>query len=326
MALTISTGVKKKTYIWSVIGIICFSLGFYLDSEESNTLIFDKFTDLGIQCCSMGLVGLVLTAYSFIKMYFRVGIWPGLYHSTVCIPSMQENNFLFTTNQGFYYAIAAGVSFFLVLWSQVLVLSVSHINSSVALQIQTYLGVFLLLYCYCYSLEKNNEIIGNLFTLICMHLNFFREKLEVNAVSLFSGAMLLLLSMALIFFKKKEQKTLDFHSVSIIILAIQGIAGIIITISVLLLDKNALTWINACKGVVYSIAAYLLVKCEDIELVFLFTYPSIVNIITHQIDTLAIITIVLIGIGLLIIWFGDLPFKSCSKFQKTKSPLHSPLL
>ena len=74
-----------------------------------------------------------------------------------------------------------------------------------------------------------------------MHLNFFREKLEVNAVSLFSGAMLLLLSMALIFFKKKAQKTLDFHSVSIIILAIQGIAGIIITISVLLLNKNALT-------------------------------------------------------------------------------------
>ena len=90
MVLEINTGIKRNYYIWSIIGIICFSLclNIYkseLKSAENN--FEEQITLIGIGSCAMGIVGIFLTLISCCRMYLRLGIVPGIYHSTICIPS-----------------------------------------------------------------------------------------------------------------------------------------------------------------------------------------------------------------------------------------------
>lgn len=326
MKLEIYTG-ERNYYLWSVFGLICFS-GSLLFAQKNLEINDELINQIAISSCTMGVFGVFLTLGFCFKMCLRVGIIPGIYHSTLCVPTLEEDKFTFKITSGFYSAVACGVLSFLMFASECLVMSTESINSTISLHLQSYTGVIVLIYCYYYGLGRTHEFIGNLFVIICFFIYVLIEYKSYSLISFAAGGGLMGLGMLICLLVRKAQKTLDRNSVTIVILLTQGTLGVFLLIACYLFNENS-PEINryVCgTGTLSAFGIWALCYSKLIEMAFLFIFPTTVHIITSDLKIVLVASTSLL-IGFLIVTFGDIPFRKCKgKDSGPKSPLHSPLL
>ena len=278
----------------------------------------------------MGIVGIFLTLISCCRMYLRLGIVPGIYHSTICIPSWNDSSIAFAIPSGFYFAVFSGITSFILYSTEITIFIIPSVNHIISFYIQTFIGAGLIIYCYFYQIERNHELIGIFLIFISTHCYVITEYSYINVVSIATGILLIIFSALTIIFIKKAMKTLDNHTIGIIIAAVNCFIGSIIVIVFWILKDELLInkSINSIRGVLFCLGCYSVNKSTTIEIALMFIFPTISNMMENPLDSNTIITFVLIFIGFLITLIGDIPFKYCYKFtnRRPKSPLHSPLL
>lgn len=350
MVLAIRTREQRNFYVWSVVGILSISTSFYLNSKqvkEKNGDFSNKdFVEIldiilshgAFQNITLGCIGLFLTLSSCLKMYLRVGIVPGIYHSTLCIPSWDTSSFTFSISSGFYYGIVGALFSFLLQITQLYVLITPEVNPIFPLQIQASLGIFLMIIIYFYNYETNKEIIGNLITVMSAQLFLINESSEYTFNAFTEGFLLITITGVLLFSIKKSKAFLDNISSCILIMTGQGVIGIFLFAYSYAFDLMSFSYEMFFSILLFAIGIFALCSCETIELVYLCAFPTVTNMIVdpmsstsaNSISSLSVIVFSITGmiIGLVVILFGDLPFNLCRSIDEKvqKSPLHSPLL
>ena len=330
MMIEIYTGADRNYYVWSVVGILSLTASLSLETG-TNSSLGGVAGLIGTGNCAIGIIGVLLTCASCIKMCYRLGIMPGLYHSTICVPSWNDNKFTFQVSSGFYSSFACGILSFLMYATEIVAVNSLSIDKVISLHIQSYICPLLIFYSYFYGIARNHELLGNLLVCVVIHIYVALEGDSFGLWTVLSGLMLLVFSGGMIYFVKKAVKTLDTNSVMIIIALVQGGLGAIFLGSSWLsgVINLSITLYGLGKGILFVLGIYAIGYSKPIEIAFLFVFPTVSGIVSAwDINLISIAALSGILLGFLIILGGDVPFKYCCKYRNSspKSPLHSPLL
>lgn len=330
MVLRIQTNLKRKNYLWCMIGMISISLNLYLtdsDFVSTGSWFYSISSRIAIESLLMSGIGLLFTIISCLRMYIRLGIVPGIYHSTLCIPSYQFEEFSFKTSKGLYFGLLSGLSSFILYSSQILIVNNIEKTAISSLQMQICVGLALLAYCYFCSYETRHETIG-----IALGLAFSSlQMIYYQKFSLYSIAFGVGLIIANLFFLSviiQGKNTLDQHTLTILAVLSQGFLGLLLALVLFTQGTLEFYEISVLKAALNCIWVISVTRCEKIELAFLFTYPTIYNLLTNDLTYIEVISISGVVASLAIAVLGDIPFTLCQSYpsESEKSPLHSPLL
>jgi hypothetical protein len=345
--LKLDTKLNPKVFYWSSLGItfacIWISLNQFQPPNPPNLSIkspdpgsnsIDVCLEVAAQGIGVGLVGLVLALVACLKYYLRLGIVPGIYHSTVCIPQWQNGDFKFSVSTSLYYCFVASGLF--VCLALVFVYSFWNLRPGFAfcLQIAGHSALLALAgNFYLKGMKKVQEIAGIVVIVLTGYLVYLDFEWDLG-VEFVVGSLVVLIHLALILVIGQSGRGIDSNSIGILTLIIYGFISFVLLTSIAiiyssdvlrsLLSLNCLT-----SSLVFALFIYSFCRCEQGEFPLVICYLCFGVLISADLEMWVRISLLFTAcIGLLIFVLGDIPcilFEKCRP-ERTKSELHSPLL
>ena len=345
--LKIDTKPNERIFFWSSLGITFACIWIKLNQERTSnpsnlslqgsasaSSSTDVCLEVAAQGIGVGLVGLVLALIACFKYYLRLGIVPGIYHSTVCIPQWQNGDFKFSISTSVYYCfVASGLFACLAL---VLVYSFWNFRPGFALclQIAGHSAIFALAgNFYLKGMKKVQAIAGTVVIVLTSYLVYL--DLEWNMGEEFVvGLLTVLIHLALICVIGQSGRGIDSNSIGILTLIIYGFISFVLLTSIAIIygsDVSRGLFSLSCftSSLIFALFIYSFCRCEQGEFPLVTCYLCFGVLISADFEMWVRISLIFTAcIGLLIAVLGDIPcilFEKCRP-ERTKSELHSPLL
>lgn len=327
--LKIVTKEARNFFFWSLFGIISFTAWFslkYLDSVPVN--FGQTLNGLSVECVTIGISGILLTLTSCFRYYLRLGIVPGLYHTTLCIPGWDTSRISFSVSSGLYFSLISGILFSISYCSITYTLCTLQNSYIFPFQIQTYASGILTTYNYLKNNSKIKEIIG-IFTIIVFSNGIFVfNPVEFSIQHIGFGGILALINLLCVIVLDCGRKCIDSHSIAILTCFVVGIFGAGLMVVDFCIGTGEFEHISIGKGVVFSAFLYCFCQCSLGEINILLVYPCFCTVFYEFGSVGCLITLFGAIGGVILAVFGDLPsviYQKC-KTVYIKSPLNSPLL
>ena len=327
--LKIVTKEARNYFFWSLLGIVLFTAWFSVKYLDSTPLNFGQaLTSLSLECVTIGVFGVMLTLVSCGRYYLRLGIVPGLYHSTICIPVWDSSNITFSVSSGLYFSLISGVLFTVSYCSITYALFKLQSSYIFPFQIQTYASGILTTYNYLNNDSKLKELIGVFTTIVFSNGIFLDNPLEFSVQYIGIGGVLALINLVCVVVLANGKKCIDSNSIAVLTCFVIGLFGAGLMAVDFWIGNGEYEYLSVGKGVVFAAFLYCFCKCPVGEVNLLLVYPCLCTVFYEFESVGRLITLFGAIGGVVLAVFGDLPLVVYQKCRTVpmKSPLNSPLL
>lgn len=327
--LKIATKFPRNYFLWSVLGICSFTGWFslkYFHSPPNNS--YQILTNLTVEYLTIGISGIFLTLGSCCRYYFRLGIVPGIFHSTICIPHYNSGQITFSVSNGLFYSVLSGLLFTILYCSVTFSLYFLKESNIHSFQIQTYASMILLIYNYFTNNSKAKEIIGICVLVVLSNAVLLNYNEEINVWLVGIGAFFISINLICVFLVGQARKCIDSHSIGLLACLVFGVLGIGLLGVDYYLGNGRIELFSIGKGFSFTLFMYCFCWCSLSEVNVLLGYPCFCTAL-FQVETVGSIVALAGGAaGVILAVFGDLPFIIYHKCRvvSVESPLNSPLL
>lgn len=327
--LKVATKAPRNYFFWSVLGLFSitgwFSLKYFHSPPSTPNQIL---TNLTVEYLTIGVSGILLTLYSCCHYYLRLGIVPGILHSTICIPHWSSGQITFSVSNGLFFSLFSGLLFTSLYCSVSLSLYYLKESNILAFQIQTYASVLLLIYNYFTHNSKAKEVIGIFLLVALSHAVFLNYNQEISAGQVAIGTLLVGNVLASVGIVNQARKCIDSHSIGLLACFVFGIVGVVLLGVDYCVGNGKMEVFSVGKGAAFALFMYCFCWCSLSEVNVLIAYPCFCTALFQVQSAGSIIALVGATVGVVLAVFGDLPsviYHRC-RVVSIESPLNSPLL